>query len=84
MRFPDLIIELLSDSTRHIDKGEKKRRYERKFRTAEYYLYDPFSQEFVGYHLHGAHYTEVRPDAEGKIVSPVTGLSLVVREGWLR
>jgi Uma2 family endonuclease len=43
MRFPDVIIELLSDSTRHVDKGEKKELYARMFRTAEYYLYDPFS-----------------------------------------
>jgi len=51
MRFPDVIIELLSDTTRHIDKGEKKTLYERVFRTGEYYLYDPLSQEFIGYHL---------------------------------
>jgi Uma2 family endonuclease len=84
MRFPDVIIELLSDSTREIDKGEKKTLYERVFHTAEYYLYDPFSQEFIGYHLHGAHYQVVEPDAHGKIFSPVTGLYLVVRDQWLR
>lgn len=84
MHFPDVIIELLSDSTREIDKGEKKRLYERLFRTAEYYLYDPFSHEFTGYELCGAHYKEVEPDAEGRIFSRVTGLYLAVREGWLR
>jgi Uma2 family endonuclease len=84
MRFPDVIIELLSDSTRIIDKGEKKALYERVFRTAEYYLYDPFSHEFLGYHLQGVHYGEVKPDEEGKIFSPVTGLALAVRDGWLR
>jgi len=84
MRFPDVIIELLSESTRDIDKGEKKTLYERVFRTAEYYLYDPFSQEFLGYHLQGAHYRGVEPDADGKIFSPVTDLYLATREGWLR
>ncbi|MEW6298529.1 MAG: Uma2 family endonuclease [Thermodesulfobacteriota bacterium] len=84
MRFPDVIIELLSDTTREVDQGEKKTLYERVFRTAEYYLYDPFSQEFVGYHLRGARYEEVKPDEEGKIYSPVTGLFLAVRENWLR
>lgn len=84
MRFPDVIIELLSDSTRTIDAGEKKTLYERVFRTAEYYLYDPFSQEFLGYHLQGAHYAEAQPDREGKIYSPVTGLFLAVRDEWLR
>jgi Uma2 family endonuclease len=84
MRFPDVIIELLSDTTREVDKGEKKVLYERVFRTAEYYLYDPFSQEFIGYHLRSAHYEEVQPDAQGRIFSLVTGLYLVPHEGWLR
>jgi Uma2 family endonuclease len=84
MRFPDVIIELLSDSTRAIDKGEKKQLYVHLFRTAEYYLYDPFSQEFLGYRLQGMDYQEVEPDADGRIHSAVTGLSLGVREGWLR
>jgi Uma2 family endonuclease len=84
MRFPDVIIELLSDSTREVDKEEKKTLYEQVFRTAEYYLYDPFSQEFVGYHLQGAHYEIVEPDTQGRIYSPVTGLYLAVRDDWLR
>jgi Uma2 family endonuclease len=84
MRFPDLIIELLSDSTREVDKGEKKKLYERVFHTTEYYLYDPFSYEFVGYHLQGGYYQERAPDTEGKIFSPITGLYLVRHEGWLR
>src|SRR6185295_18577492 len=84
IRFPDVIIELLSDTTRAIDKGEKKALYEGLFRTAEYYLYDPWSQEFIGYHLHGMHYHEVELDAEQKIYSTATGLYLGIREGWLR
>jgi Uma2 family endonuclease len=84
MRFPDVIIELLSDSTRAIDKGEKKQLYAHLFRTAEYYLYDPFSHEFLGYRLQGMEYQEVEPDAEGKIYSTVTDLFLGIRDGWLR
>jgi len=82
MRFPDVIIELLSDSTRKVDKEEKKTFYERVFHTGEYYLYDPFSQEFVGYHLQGPqpHYEEVKPDVTGKIYSPTTGLYLLVQD----
>jgi hypothetical protein len=79
-----VIIELLSESTRAIDKGEKKALYERVFRTGEYYLYDLFSQELLGYHLRGTHYAEVPWDEEGKIYSPTTGLYLVVRDQWLR
>jgi len=84
MRFPDIIIELLSDSTRETDKGEKKTLYERVFHTTEYYLYDPLSQEFVGYHLHGGHYETAKPDEQGRVYSPSTGLSLAVRDEWLR
>ena len=43
MRFSDVIIELLSDTTQKIDKEEKKVLYEQVFRTGEYYLYDPYS-----------------------------------------
>lgn len=84
MRFPELIIELLSDSTREEDTGAKKRLYERLFRTPEYYLYDPFSHELAAYHLRGPFYAEVQPDADGKVYSPLTGLYLAVRQGWLR
>ena len=84
MRFPDLIIELLSDSTRAVDKGDKKTLYERVFRTGEYYLYDPFSQEFTGYHLRATQYEERTPDEQGRLYSPAAGLYLVVHEDWLR
>jgi len=84
MRFPDVIIELLSDSTQKIDKEEKKVLYEQVFRTGEYYLYDPYSQEFLGYRLHGLHYEPLAADARGRRYSPATGLYLAVRENWLR
>ena len=84
MRFPDIIIELLSDSTRAIDTGEKKRLYEQVFRTQEYYLYDPFSYHLTGYHLHGARYEEQAYDAQGRISSSVIGLALGVHSERLR
>jgi hypothetical protein len=72
---------------RHDARGGQRRKktlYAQLFRTSEYYLYDPFSQEFIGYHLHGRHYEEVQQDAEQKIFSAVAGLYLGVRDGWLR
>jgi Uma2 family endonuclease len=84
MRFPDVIIELLSDSTREVDRGAKKRLYARVFRTAEYYLYDPFSCELEGFHLLGADYRPTAPDPGGRIFSSLTGMYLAVRDGWLR
>ncbi len=84
MRFPDVIIELLSDSTRAVDLGEKKDLCQRVFHTSEYYLYDPFSQKFIAYHLNGSGYKERAPDEQGRVYSPATGLSLAVRDEWLR
>ncbi len=84
MRFPDVIIELLSETTQKIDKGEKKVLYEQVFRTGEYYLYDPASQEFLGYRLHGVYYEPIELDAQGRMYSPATGLYLAVRDNWLR
>ena len=84
MRFPDIIIELLSDTTREIDTGEKKTLYERVFHTSEYYLYDPLSHDFVGYHLQSGRYQPVEPDAQGRVYSPQADLYLVVRDEWLR
>ncbi len=51
-RYPDVIIELMSPSTAKVDKTTKKRLYERTFRTADYYIYDPFNpQSLEGWHL---------------------------------
>ena len=83
MRFPDLIIELLSDTTREIDTGEKKTLYERVFHTSEYYLYDPLSQDFVGYHLQSGRYQPVASDAQGRVYSPLTDLLFGVHDEWL-
>ena len=42
-RAPDVIIELLSESTEKVDRGEKMRIYARTLHVAEYFLFDPFS-----------------------------------------
>lgn len=84
MRFPDLIVEILSDKTKPLDKGEKKSIYERLFRVGEYYLYDPFSQEFEGYRSVDIHFEPVMPDEEGKIYSSVADLYLIVKDNRLR
>lgn len=71
-RYPDLIIELLSPSTARQDKTTKKRLYERVFRTAEYYGYDPDTQELFGWHLHPTGYEDLEPDPEtGRLWSGV-------------
>lgn len=51
-RYPDVIVELMSPSTVKVDKTVKKSLYERTFRTADYYIYDPFDPHSLeGWHL---------------------------------
>lgn len=92
-RYPDLIVELLSESTAEADKTVKKRLYERTFRTLEYYCYDLATQELIGWRLGpGGQYEVIEPNSEGRLRSEVLQLWLGTWEGifqktsavWLR
>jgi Uma2 family endonuclease len=83
-RYPDLIIELLSESTERNDRGPKKGLYQDTFRTPEYFWFSPQTLEFLGFKLAGTVYTEIAPDAEGRRWSGVLGLFLGVQDGKLR
>ncbi|MBW4622644.1 MAG: Uma2 family endonuclease [Cyanosarcina radialis HA8281-LM2] len=51
-RYPDVIIELLSDSTEAEDLGSKKRLYEQVFKTKDYFVFHPFKENSLqGWHL---------------------------------
>jgi Uma2 family endonuclease len=41
-RYPDVIVELMSPSTKNVDLREKKNLYEGVFRTRNYFVFDPF------------------------------------------
>src|SRR5262249_47620423 len=56
MHYPDVIIELLSESTFKEDLGRKKEIYERVFRTSECYCYDPETDALGGWRLHRRKY----------------------------
>jgi len=75
-RYPDVIFEFLSPSTRRVDQTTKKTLYEQTFKTREYYWYDPFDpREFQGWQLHpGSGYQAMTPDARGWIWSPALQL----------
>ncbi|MCG8425308.1 MAG: Uma2 family endonuclease [Proteobacteria bacterium] len=68
-RYPDVIAELLSPSTARIDNTVKKWRYDRIFRTPEYYLYEPDSEVFTAYHLVGGKYRKARRGADERVYS---------------
>jgi Uma2 family endonuclease len=75
---PDVVIELLSDSTAKHDKSRKKHIYQDALRVPEYFWFHPFRPEdFVGHRLDGGVYHPIRPDAQGHLSS--VGLDLLLR-----
>ncbi len=93
-KLPDVIIELLSESTAEQDRGKKKRIYEKVLKIPHYVLFDPFSAELEAYQIDPqlAEYHRVPPGADGRIPVPRLGLELGVWPGehrgieasWLR
>ena len=83
-RYPDLIVELLSDSTAAVDRTDKKSLYQNVFRTPEYFWFSPITAEFAGFRLTEGHYAAIAPDKRGWRWSTVLDLYLGVEDGWLR
>ncbi|NJK62739.1 MAG: Uma2 family endonuclease [Synechococcaceae cyanobacterium SM2_3_1] len=83
-KYPNLIIELLSDSTANIDRGLKKMLYQDRFRTPEYFWYSPDTQEFQGWRLAGHGYEEIAPTEQGWRWSEELGLYLGIVGEQLR
>jgi Uma2 family endonuclease len=91
---PDVIIELLSEKTEHVDRGEKMRTYAGMLKVGEYFLFDPWSGVLEGYGLDAQHGTYVRktPDAAGRLrcerlglfLAKVRGTFYAVDTDWLR
>lgn len=82
---PDVVIELLSESTAEADKGEKKLLYQNRMHVPEYFWYDPFApQGWAGFRLQGGTYQEIAPNAHGRLISQVLELALVQWQGWYR
>jgi Uma2 family endonuclease len=90
---PDVVIELLSESTIAADKGEKKRIYQDRMHVPEYFWYDPFNPaDWEGFQLVRGTYQPIAADGQGRRMSELLGLSLVpvagtykgVEATWLR
>lgn len=65
-RYPDVIVELLSESTA-ADKGTKKQIYNRWFQTVEYFIFDPFDPTSLqGWHFDiKQNYQPMTPNEQG-------------------
>lgn len=83
-KYPNVIVEILSDKTAAIDKGLKKQLYQDTFRTPEYFWFDPVSLEFIGFHLQDGRYEEIPPTDNGRLWSRQLELYLGVHEQKLR
>ena len=90
---PDVVIELLSESTAQYDKTEKKQVYQDKMRVSEYYWYDPWNPEdFAGFSLNHGQYEPKPFNEQGWLLSHALGLALIrwtgtyrgVNTTWLR
>ena len=91
-RYPDVIIELLSPTTRKADFTTKKDVYEKTFRTGNYFCFDPKTKELFGWKRQFAGYADLKPIPNGRLWCDELNLWLGVWEGefygfhqsWLR
>ena len=82
-RYPDVIVELLSPSTEAVDRGVKKRLYERVFKTPDYFIFDPFDPNSLqGWRLQlGRGYEPLQPNSQGRLWCETLELWLGTWEG---
>lgn len=82
-RYPDVIVELRSESTAAKDRGVKKALYEKVFKTQDYYIFDPFdSNSLEGWHLElGRGYQPLSPNDQGWLWCETLQLWLGTWEG---
>ena len=83
-KYPDLIIELLSDSTAAVDRDFKRRLYQNRFKTPEYFWFSPEDLEFVGLRLNGDRYQPIAPNLRGQLWSEQLELYLGIYQRQLR
>ncbi len=83
-KYPNIIVEILSESTANTDRNLKKDIYQNIFRTPDYFWFDPDSQELEGFHLVDGKYQPLEPNAEGRLWSEQLQLLLGTREQKLR
>ncbi len=79
---PDLVIELLSESTAEKDKHQKKFVYQNRMHVPEYFWYDPFNpNDWAGFRLVGGGYEAIVLNEQEQLISQVLGLALVRWQG---
>ncbi len=83
-KYPNVIVELLSNSTHKVDKTTKKELYQDTFRTPEYFWFHPETLEFQGFRLISSKYQPIEATDEGWLWSEQLELFLGVSDSKLR
>ena len=83
-RYPDLVVEFISTSTRKKDVDRNVKFYAKVFRVPEYFWFDRRVGELVGYRLVGGGYERIEPNERGWLWSEVLGAYLGVWVGEYR
>ncbi|MGK7930914.1 MAG: Uma2 family endonuclease [Microcystaceae cyanobacterium] len=83
-KYPNVIVEILSDSTAKTDREEKKQIYQDIFQTPNYFWFDPYTLEFAGFTLINEQYQPIDPNEQGWLWSKELGLYLGIYEKELR
>jgi Uma2 family endonuclease len=91
-RLPNVIIELSFESTAETDRVLKKKLYGKTLQTPEYYVYDPGTDELIGWRRENGGYKDPIEPEDGRLwskelelyVGPWTGEFQGHRRRWLR
>ena len=83
-KYPNVILEILSESTANTDKELKKKLYQNTFRTPDYFWFDPYTSEFAGFHLVDGKYQPLEANNQGHLWSQQLDLYLGIHQGLLR
>jgi Uma2 family endonuclease len=83
-KYPNVIVEILSEKTAATDRGLKKQIYQDTFRTPDYFWFDPNTLEFAGFCLIRGKYQPLEPNPQGQLWSQQLGLYLGIHKRELR
>jgi Uma2 family endonuclease len=83
-KYPNVIVELLSNSTARVDRTTKKELYQNTFRTPEYFWFHPITLEFQGFRLIAGKYEAIIANESGWLWSQQLELFLGIYQSKLR
>ena len=81
---PNVIVEILSDSTAAVDRGLKKQLYQDVLKVYDYFWFHPDTLEFAGFSLVNGHYQPLQPNQQGWLWSEQLQLFLGIHDRRLR